>query len=83
MTKKKQNKQQVRPLTPFEYVTTRARMLPLYKCYVNSDWIESGLVNVIVARKHKNNNVTFGIYSMESFERGLIITRVLLTKKTV
>ncbi len=76
MTKKKQNKQQIRPLTPLEYIRTRARLLPIYKCYVNSDWIDSGLVNVIVARIHKNNNITFGIYSMESYERGLIITRV-------
>ncbi|MQY80388.1 MAG: hypothetical protein GH151_14570 [Bacteroidetes bacterium] len=65
MTKKKKGKVIQLPLTPEKYIRTRARQLPVYECYITKRWKESGMANIIIARKHTNNNFTFGLYLVD------------------
>ncbi|MGZ3938172.1 MAG: hypothetical protein ACXVLT_05660, partial [Flavisolibacter sp.] len=53
------------PLSPRKYIETKARSLPFYKCWVNPEWKEAGMANVIVARQHVNQNLTVGIYLVD------------------
>jgi len=71
MTKKKQNNQQARPLSPVEYIKTKARTLPIYKCYINSYWIQTSLTVVVIGRLHTNGNFTFGVYFIDTYNKGL------------
>ena len=68
MTKKKQP---VKQLSPNEYIKTKARSLPIYKCYINSYWYETEFAYIIVSRQHTNGNFTFGMYFMDIYGRGL------------
>lgn len=52
-------------LSPKKFIETKARNLPVYECYVNSDWEESKMANVIVMRKHANQKITGGIYLVD------------------
>jgi len=52
-------------LSPKQYIRTRARSLPVYKCYVNKDWEEAHMAQVIVMRRHVNGNITTGIYLVD------------------
>ncbi len=63
-------KKQPKPLTPENYIKTRARTLPLDQCFVNAEWKETGLANVIVTRKHTNGNLTFGVYLVDMYALG-------------
>jgi len=53
------------PLSPKKYIETKARTLPIYKCWVNQGWKEAGMANVIVTRQHVNQNLTTGIYLVD------------------
>ena len=68
MTKKKQPPQ----LSRVNYIKTKARALPLYKCYINSYWNDAGLATVLVVRQHTNGNFAFGIYFVDVFNKGLM-----------
>ncbi len=52
-------------LSDKKYIQTQARKLPIYKCFVNSDWSISKMANVFVLRKHVNGNITAGIYLVD------------------
>ncbi len=54
-----------KPLSPEKYITTKARSLPIAKCYVNVGWKIAKMVNVIVMRRHVNGNYTAGIYLID------------------
>jgi hypothetical protein len=62
------NKQQ---LSSEKYIQTRARNLPLYKCFVTKDWQEYGMANVVIMRRHVNGNVTAGLYLVDLFCLGI------------
>ena len=64
MAKKKQSKV-VQMLSPENYIRQKARTLPIHKCFVNSDWKQSGLANILVSRKHTNGNFTLGTYLID------------------
>jgi len=49
-------------LSSKQYVRTKARTLPIYKCFINADWEESGLASIVVMRKHKTGTITFGLF---------------------
>ena len=51
--------------SPENYIRQKARTLPLFECRINSDWEESGLANITVARKHTNSNITMGLYLVD------------------
>ncbi len=62
------------PLSPEKYILTRARSLPISNCYVNSNWQEIGMANIMVTRKHSNGNFTLGIYLVDTFALGVKVT---------
>ena len=76
MTKKKQHNNQTRQLNPIQYIKLKARTLPIYKCYINSNWMEKGLANIVVSRQHPDGNFTSGIYLVDVFCLGLKLTYV-------
>lgn len=51
--------------SPRKYIQTRARSLPIYKCYASRNWERAGLANVIVTRRHVNKKITGGIYLVD------------------
>ena len=63
--KKKSNSQSQQPLSPESYIRQRGKTLPVYKCYVTSNWKEVKLCNVFVTRKHVTGNVTFCGYLVD------------------
>ncbi len=67
MTKKKQPPQ----LSRVNYIKTKARTLPLYKCYLNTNWQVTGISDIIVSRKHTNGNYTIGQYRVDTLGIGL------------
>jgi len=58
-------------LSPDEYIRTKARTLPIYKCYINSYWFETGLTILVITRQHKNGNFTIGYYFIDTYWKGL------------
>lgn len=57
--------------SPENYIKTRARNLPLDKCYINESWADSGFASIIVSRKHINGNFTFGVYLVDLYCLGV------------
>jgi hypothetical protein len=64
MSKQKKNKQP-QQISPENYIRTRARKLPIYKCWVNKDWKRVSTATVIISRKHVSGNLTLGIYIVD------------------
>lgn len=58
-------------LSPKKYIAQRARSLTIGKCYITADIEMSGEALVIVQRLHTGNNMTVGIYMIDTFCRGL------------
>jgi len=59
------------PLNPKEFIRTKARLFPIYKCWINTNWKEQGLANVIVSRIQPNGNFTFAIYLVDLYCLGI------------
>lgn len=57
--------------SPENYIRQKARNLPVYKCFVNSDWKESSSAIVIVARQHVNGNITFASFEVDLYCLGI------------
>ncbi len=62
---KKNKAKVVQMLSPENYIRQKGRTLPIYECWVNTDWDENKLASIIVARKHTNENFTIGIYLVD------------------
>ena len=52
-------------LSPETYIRQRSRNLPIKNCWVNANWQESGLANLILAREHSNGNITSCLYLVD------------------
>jgi len=70
MSKNKKGK--VVPLKPVQlsaekYIKTQARLLPIAECIINEDWESAGICNIVVARRHKNGNLTVGIFLVDMY----------------
>jgi hypothetical protein len=61
----------IQMLSPENYIRTKARSLPLHECLVNTGWEDSQMVNVIIARKHSNGNITACLYLVDLFCQGV------------
>lgn len=51
--------------SPEKYIRQKARTLPVYECWANNNWKETGLAHIVVARKHSNGNITMGTYLVD------------------
>jgi hypothetical protein len=74
MSKKKKGK--VVQLTPNQqspenYIKTQARNLPIAECLISEKWKDSGICNILIARRHKNGNSTLGVYLLDLYCLGL------------
>jgi hypothetical protein len=52
-------------LSPENYIRKKSRSLPIYECWINDGWKDSGMVNIVIARIHSNENITFCIYLVD------------------
>lgn len=68
MAKKKKTSTSVaqKPLTPEQYIKTKARQLPITKCY-KMTVPESGLMNIYVIRQHPKGTLTMGVYLVDTW----------------
>jgi len=46
-------------------IRTRARNLPIDKCYISKNWEKTRDANFIIVRKHTNGNITMGIFRVD------------------
>ncbi|MDR7128837.1 hypothetical protein J2X69_001169 [Algoriphagus sp. 4150] len=58
-------------ISPRKYLQTKVRQLPIYACYINEDWEQTKLAEVIIARKHTNGNLTFGAFLTDVLGMGV------------
>ena len=76
-TKKKVAAKPQQQMSPKNYILTgRARKLPIVECWINSNWRETGMNTLIVARQHGTGNITFGLYLVDTYCLGLKDTSV-------
>lgn len=69
---KNKNKKVIQlPTSPENYIKTRARKLPVGKCYINEDWAKSGFASIVVSRNHINGNFTFAVYLVDLYCLGV------------
>ncbi|GAB1453949.1 hypothetical protein MASR2M47_40050 [Draconibacterium sp.] len=61
----------VQMLSPENYIRKKARTLPIHECWINSDWEESGVANIVIARMHTNGNITFCLYLVDLYCLGV------------
>ncbi len=66
---KQYNKQ--KSLTPQEYIRSKARKLPIGKCYMTTDWEKCGEGIALVTRIHPQGTFTIGIYLIDTFCLGV------------
>ncbi len=70
MAKKKKTK--VIPLLkPGNYIIQKSKSLPLHKCWVNREWKSSGKANLMISRKHSNQNITICHYLIDLYSLGI------------
>ncbi len=55
----------IQMLSPENYIRKKARSLPIYECWINTGWEDSGMANIVIARIHSNENITFCIYLVD------------------
>lgn len=61
-------------LSPENYIRTKARTLPLYECWINTDWDEAKQAGCIISRKHSNGNITYCFYLVDLLCLGVKFT---------
>ena len=75
--KKKKQKIVQQQLSPIEYIKTKVRTLPIYKCYINSDWLEWGITTLMVSRIHPAGSFTFANFLIDTYTLGFTKTLVM------
>ena len=55
----------IQMLSPENYIRKKARSLPIQECTINSNWEESNLAQVSIARIHTNGNITCCFYLVD------------------
>jgi hypothetical protein len=61
----------IQMLSPDNYIRQKARKLPVYECLINSNWDESKMAQIVVAREHSNGNITAGVFLVDMFCLGV------------
>lgn len=57
--------------SPSKYITERARLLPIYKCYISQYWESLKVATILVVRQHPQGTFTVGNYFVDCLCRGL------------
>jgi hypothetical protein len=68
---KNKKKPNVQKLSPENYIRLKARNLPVYECWLNSDWKKMYIAEIMIARIHANGNITWAIYMVDLLCRGV------------
>ncbi len=55
----------IQMLSPENYIRKKARSLQIHECWINEDWEDSGMANIMISRRHTNGNITFCIYLVD------------------
>lgn len=72
MAKKKKAKRPVQSFdTPEKAIKERARKLPLYECLISNNWQKLKMAEIVIARKHSNGNITYGVYLVDLYCTGI------------
>lgn len=58
-------------LSPKKYIQRKARTLKMGKCYINSNWKEAGMANVVVTRRHTDGHYTYGVFLVDIWMLGV------------
>lgn len=58
-------------ISPERYIRERARKLPTGACYINSDWKENGIAQIVVTRKRADGKLVVGVYLVDTFCMGV------------
>lgn len=69
MSNKRPPRPDDRPTTPLNYIKTKARKLPIYKCFISNT--EHGLYTIVVARKHTTGKLTYGAFLIDAWCLGV------------
>jgi len=59
------------PLSPEKYITTKARELPFYQCFITSRWQVLGIANILISRKQPSGHFIVGMYLIDIYCLGL------------
>ncbi len=68
------------PISAEKYIRSRARTLPVFKCFVTESWQSRKIAPVLVARRHVTGNLTFGIYLVDLLCLGIKDTLVFFNE---
>ena len=79
MSKNNDNKS-FQSISPENFIKTRARNLPLGKCYISTEWQEQGLITIVVTRNHVNGHFTCGIFLVDLYCVGVKETLFLFNE---
>jgi len=71
MASKNQNKKSQKAFKPEDYIKSKARQLPIYKCYKCVNTYEDREMSVIVIRQHPQGTFTFGGYLIDKWCLGV------------
>lgn len=70
--KKKSGKSNInKGMSPVKFMKEKARQLPLEKCYINENWQEDGLSEVIITRRRKDGDLSVGCFLVDTFCLGV------------
>jgi hypothetical protein len=65
----------IQMLTPENYIRSKSRTLPIYDCWINSDWEEGKMASVLISRQHTNGNITYCFYIVDLMCLGVKFTQ--------
>lgn len=58
-------------ISPKKFMQTKARTLPIGKCYVNDGWEENGFAIVVVTRIRPSGNLVYGQFLVDTYCLGV------------
>ncbi len=71
----KKRKKAAEPISsPVNFFKTRARSIPLHKCFISDNWQKTRLPTVVVSRRHLTGNVSACLYMVDLNCLGVVST---------
>lgn len=71
MAKKKSNKPTHKILSPEQYIKTKARLLPIYKCYKGTIPGDNRQMSIFVLRRHPQGSITYAGFMLDRWCLGV------------